>query len=192
MPMGATQTNCYIIEVNGSELIIDPGMGALSWLESTLTNPKAILNTHGHFDHVWSNQVVKEQLNIPIYVPEDDNFMLLEDPLYRDTPPSEADYLVKPDETVTIDGIEITFWHYPGHTPGSSIIQIGDKLFSGDVIFERSIGRTDFPFSNPEDMKNSLRRYQQLETDYITYPGHGNETSVFKEKQNLDYWITLL
>ncbi|HIP31040.1 MAG TPA: MBL fold metallo-hydrolase, partial [Sulfurospirillum arcachonense] len=79
-PMGAYQTNCYIVEVEGKEFIIDPGMDATDWVLKNTTNPVAILNTHGHFDHVWSNKELKEKLNIPIYVPKDDEFMLKDDP----------------------------------------------------------------------------------------------------------------
>ena len=70
--MGPYQTNCYIITVQGKDFIIDPGVDATQWVTTNVTNPIAILNTHGHFDHVWSNQAVKEQLNIPIYCPKED------------------------------------------------------------------------------------------------------------------------
>jgi len=62
-PMGATQTNCYIVTVEGKDFIIDPGMGATKWVLDNVTNPVAILNTHGHFDHVWSNKEVQDSQN---------------------------------------------------------------------------------------------------------------------------------
>ena len=147
-PMGPYQTNCYIITVDGKDFIIDPGVGAAKWAIEHTTNPVAILNTHGHFDHVWSNAELKEKLNIPLYAPKDDLFMLTNDPLGQGTPPSKPDYLVSNDETIEIKNVKFTFLHFPGHTPGCSVIQVGDVWFSGDFLFERSIGRWDFPASD--------------------------------------------
>ena len=81
------------------------------------------------------------------------------------------------------------FRHFPGHSPGCSTIEIGDAMFSGDFIFERSIGRTDFPFSSPDDMRASLERFKQLDYDKTIYPGHGATTTIRQEQQYADYWI---
>jgi hydroxyacylglutathione hydrolase len=191
-PMGDYQTNCFIVTIDGKDIIIDPGIDALSWIKMNVTEPVAILNTHGHFDHVWSNDVVKKEFNIPIYCPEGDVFMLENDPLMRNTPPSEADYYVKPNETIELLGEKITFHHFPGHTPGCSAIEIGDNLFSGDFIFQGSIGRVDFPFSSPEDMKESLQRVISWDKDFTVYTGHGDATNLSKEKNSLKAWLNYL
>jgi len=188
-PMGATQTNCYIVTVDGKDFIIDPGMGATRWVLDNVTNPVAILNTHGHFDHVWSNQEVQEALKIPIYCPKEDAFMLKDCPLGQPTPPSEADYEVIGDELLDLEGVKIQYRLYPGHTPGCSIIEIGDVWFSGDFLFEQSIGRWDFPFSSGEDMANSLERAMKLEGDFTVYPGHGMSTTLKAEQRVMPYWI---
>ena len=99
-PMGPYQTNCYIVTIDGKDLIIDPGVDATSWVLRNTTNPIAILNTHGHFDHVWSNQELKEELNIPLYCPKDDCFMLENDPFSQGTPKSVPDFKVKPNEKI--------------------------------------------------------------------------------------------
>jgi glyoxylase-like metal-dependent hydrolase (beta-lactamase superfamily II) len=191
-PMGETQTNCYIITIDGKDIIIDPGMRSLPWIKNHVTEPVAILNTHGHYDHVWSNTEVKKEFNIPIYCPEGDIFMLENDPLMRSTPPSEADFAVKPNETIELLGKKITFHHFPGHTPGCSAIQIGDNLFSGDFIFQGSIGRVDFPFSSPEDMIDSLQRVLSWEENLTVYPGHGMPTSLEREHDSLKAWLNYL
>jgi len=188
-PMGATQTNCYIVTVEGKDFIIDPGMHATKWVLDNVTHPVAILNTHGHFDHVWSNAEVKKALNIPIYCPKDDIFMLSDDPLGQGTPKSTVDYTVIGDEKVTIAGIEIQFRHFPGHTPGCSIIEIGDVWFSGDFLFQKSIGRWDFPASNGKDMVKSIEKALKVEGDYTIYPGHGMSTTLKAEQKILPYWI---
>ena len=187
--MGAYQTNCYIATIDNKDFIIDPGMGATQWVLDNVTNPVAILNTHGHFDHVWSNAEVKEKLNIPIYCPKDDVFMLTDDPLNQGTPPSKPDYIITGDEDLEIEGIKIKFRHFPGHTPGCSIIEIQDVWFSGDFLFEKSIGRWDFPSSSGEDMVKSLEKALTLEGDYTIYPGHGMSTTLKAEQRVIPFWI---
>ncbi len=187
--MGATQTNCYIVTVDGKDLIIDPGMNATKWVLENVTNPVAILNTHGHFDHVWNNAEIKSSLNIPIYCPKEDAFMLTDDPLGQGTPKSHPDHLIVGDESLTIDGIELKFRHFPGHTPGCSIIEIGDVWFSGDFLFEQSIGRWDFPASSGVDMVKSLEKAMSIKENYTVYPGHGNSTTLKAEQRIMHYWI---
>jgi len=188
-PMGATQTNCYIVTVEGKDLIIDPGMDATKWVLNNITNPVAILNTHGHFDHVWSNKELKETLKIPLYCPKDDIFMLQKCPLGQPTPPTTADVSISGDETVNIEGIQIKFRHFPGHTPGCSVIEIDDVWFSGDFLFQQSIGRWDFPFSSADEMLKSLEKAMKIKEDYTLYPGHGLSTTLKAEQRVMPYWI---
>ena len=188
-PMGAYQTNCYIATIDGKDFIIDPGMGATQWVLDNVTNPVAILNTHGHFDHVWSNAEVKEKLKLPIYCPKGDVFMLTDDPLNQGTPPSEPDVIIVGDEELEIEGVKIKFRHFPGHTPGCSIIEIEDVWFSGDFLFEQSIGRWDFPSSSGEQMADSLQRALTIKEDYTIYPGHGMSTTLKAEQRVIPFWI---
>jgi len=188
-PMGAYQTNCYIATVDGKDFIIDPGMGATQWVLDNVTNPVAILNTHGHFDHVWSNAEVQEKLRLPIYCPKGDVFMLTDDPLNQGTPPSEPDFIIVGDEELNIEGVKIKFRHFPGHTPGCSIIEIKDVWFSGDFLFEQSIGRWDFASSSGEDMVKSLEKALTIEGDYTIYPGHGMSTTLKAEQRVIPFWI---
>lgn len=188
-PMGGTQTNCYIVTIDKKDFIIDPGTGATKWVLNNVTNPVAILNTHGHFDHVWSNHEVQEALKIPLYCPKDDIFMLSKCPLGQSVPPSKADYEVVGDEELTIKGVKIQYRHFPGHTPGNSIIEIEDVWFSGDFLFEESIGRWDFPFSSGEAMLKSLKKAITLKGDYTVYPGHGLPTTLKAEQKIMPYWM---
>ena len=188
-PMGMYQTNCYIITEDGKDFIIDPGVGAAAWVMRNVTNPVAILNTHGHFDHVWSNAEVQEKLGIPLYTPKGDVMLLTASDWMPDMPHSFPDVEVEPDQEFDFDGVKVKFRHFPGHCPGCSMIEIGDAMFSGDFIFERSIGRTDFPFSSPDDMKASLKRFKELNFDKTLYPGHGGTTTIKQEQQYADHWI---
>jgi len=188
-PMGVYQTNCYIVTVEGKDLIIDPGVDATEWVMKHVANPVAILNTHGHFDHVWSNAALKQQLNIPLYCPQEDIFMLTDDPLGQGTPKSIPDHEITGDTQLDIQGIKVRYRHFPGHTPGCSIIEISDVWFSGDFLFEQSIGRWDFPASNGEDMIRSLEKAMQIKEDYTIYPGHGMSTTLKAEQRVIPYWI---
>jgi glyoxylase-like metal-dependent hydrolase (beta-lactamase superfamily II) len=188
-PMGVYQTNCYIVSIEGKELIIDPGVDAAEWVIRHVSNPVAILNTHGHFDHVWSNAAIKKALEIPIYCPKPDSFMLTDDPLGQGTPKSTPDYEVIGDEALEIKGLKIKYRHFPGHTPGCSIIEIDDVWFSGDFLFQQSIGRWDFPASSGEDMIKSLEKALTIQNDYTIYPGHGLSTTLKAEQRVIPYWI---
>lgn len=187
--MGEYQTNCYIVTIQNKDFIIDPGMDATEWVIDNITNPVAILNTHGHFDHVWSNSELQKKLNIPLYTPIQDKAYLTDSTWMPGLPPSTPDVEVKANEEFDFDGVKVKFRHFPGHTPGSSTIEIDKAMFSGDFIFERSIGRVDFPYSNPDDMKESLRRFKKLDFDKTIYPGHGNTTTIKQEQEYTDYWI---
>ena len=187
--MGMYETNCYIITQDGKDFIIDPGVGATAWVMRNVTNPVAILNTHGHFDHVWSNTEVKEKLGIPLYTPQGDVMLLTSSDWIPNLPHSFPDVQVKPDEEFDFDGVSVKFRHFPGHCPGCSTIEIGDAMFSGDFIFERSIGRTDFPYSSPSDMIKSLNKFKEITYDKTMYPGHGGTTTIKQEQQYADYWI---
>ncbi len=190
--MGPYQTNCYIVTVDEKDFIIDPGVDATAWVKANVTNPVAILNTHGHFDHVWSNAQLQKDLGIKLYTPKDDTFLLVSSNWMPDLPPSVPDVEIEGDETLDFDGTTVQFRHFPGHCPGCSTIEIGDAMFSGDFIFERSIGRTDFPYSSPNDMKKSLQKFKQLDYDKTIYPGHGGTTTIQQEQKNSDYWIQSL
>ncbi|MDR0579958.1 MAG: MBL fold metallo-hydrolase [Campylobacteraceae bacterium] len=191
-PMGTFQTNCYIIFLPKGEIIIDPGIDATKWVESKVITPLAILNTHGHFDHVWSNHKLQESLKIPLYAPKKDVFMLQNDTFGYGMPSSKPDFEVDGDQKFDIGGEIVEFLHFPGHTPGCSVIRIKDAIFSGDFIFKNSIGRTDFPYSSPEDMKKSILKFLEFRGDLKVYPGHGESTSVKAEQKNLPSWLEYL
>ena len=192
-PMGGPQTNCYIVTIDNKDLIIDPGMGATQWVLENTTNPIAILNTHGHYDHVWSNKELKEALNIPIYTPKEDRFMLIEDTFLNIAPPpSEPDIEIIGDTVLDIEGIKVEYLWMPGHTKGCSIIIINDCCFSGDFIFENSIGRVDFGYSNPEDMKKSIKKFLAFDFDKKVYPGHGNPTTIKTEQGRIGAWLNYI
>jgi glyoxylase-like metal-dependent hydrolase (beta-lactamase superfamily II) len=190
--MGPYQTNCYIVSVDGKDFIIDPGVGATEWVVQNVTNPVAILNTHGHFDHVWSNAQLQKELQLKLYINKQDVMLLQSSSWMPDLPPSTPDVTIEGDQELDFDGVKVKFRHFPGHTPGCSTIEIEDAMFSGDFIFEKSIGRTDFPYSSTQDMKKSLQKFKTIPYDKTIYPGHGGTTTIQQEQQYSDYWIAQL
>lgn len=189
---GAYETNCYIIQVNNADFIIDPGQGAFDFVKKNVKNPKAILNTHGHFDHIWDNEAVKNAFKIPLYIHKNDAFML-DDVFKMGYTPSKADVLVSDEREIDIAGVKFRFLFFPGHTPGSCMIElVGENLaFSGDFLFKGTIGRYDFPYSSPSLMKESLEKVALLDKNLRLLPGHGDESSLEKEQQNLRYWLNV-
>ncbi len=196
-PFGVYETNCYIVQTPQGELIIDPGMGSARWILESTQNPLAILITHGHFDHIFDVAILKENLkDVPIYCPKDDSFMCESDCFDTGLTPFVPDVLVacnRSREDFVLQGIAFSYLHFPGHTPGCSIVLIGDRIYSGDFIFKRSIGRYDFPYSSQQDMKDSLLRFQNLEVENLEiFPGHGASTYLAYEQNNVGLWISRL
>lgn len=188
---GEYATNCYILKGEQGDLVIDPGQGSFDWVMQNTGKIAAVLNTHGHFDHVYDDAKL-QRAGAKIYIHEEDAFMLRADPFETMPESIEADVLVKGQEqSFEIAGFNVKFSLFAGHTPGSCMIEAGGAIFSGDVIFKGSIGRWDFPFSSGEQMRESLHKILQIKGDFTLYPGHGPNTSLQAEKQNLKYFLQL-
>ena len=186
MPLGSYQTNTYIVKAreDGKEcVIIDPGFEAdtiLDYLNEQGLTAKAILLTHGHFDHVGAVKELAAETGCQVWIhPAEATLppMMTAGPLYYTHTYAEGD-AISP-----IDGMELTVLHTPGHTPGSVCLLYGQHLFSGDTLFEGSCGRVDFPGGSPQQMLESLNRLAALSCDYRIHPGHGNSTTLDREKR---------
>lgn len=203
---GIYATNCYILKTNLGDFIIDPGKNSCEWVLENVQNPLAILNTHGHFDHIWCNAELKSKLKIPILCPKEDCFMLKSDCFNLGLTPQAPDIEVENNQVFyfgenglledkafskdTIkDAIKVEYMFYPGHTPGCSMIKIDDYIFSGDFMFYRTIGRSDFPYSSDDAMRESLKKFGEIPYDLPLYPGHGENTSIKAEQGNLRFYI---
>lgn len=187
---GVYETNCYILFTPKGEFIIDPGTDALLFIKKHVKKPLAILNTHGHYDHIWDNAKVKKEYNIPIYIHKNDAFMLHDD-FNQGYDSSDADFLVDNEDILNICGVDFKFHFLPGHTPGCTMIEIVGKniMFSGDFLFYRSIGRWDFPYSDANLMKQSLEKVMTYKEDFKLLPGHGQETTLKEEQAHLPSWL---
>lgn len=138
-------TNTFLlISDAGHAVIIDPAADVQNY-EQILQEHNAVLTTllctHGHFDHVGSAEALRRKYHAVLYCEADD---LAGDKMY---PLSEADHGYAEGQTVTVDELQFTAWHTPGHTPGSVVLLCGEYLFCGDTLFAGSIGRTDLELS---------------------------------------------
>ena len=188
LPLGAYQTNCYIIHDESSKrcCVIDPGytpeiiLDELNALGLTL---EAILLTHGHFDHVGGVKELVAETGCDVYLcPADLSMppMFTAGKLHYSHTYGEGD-------TLLLAGLTIRVLHTPGHTPGSVCLLVGDTLFSGDTLFAGSCGRTDLPGGSYNTIRKSLARLASLETNYWVRPGHGESTTLAQEKRYNPY-----
>lgn len=204
LPLGQLNTNCYLIwdEETHEALIIDPADNGTFISEQILElklKPTHIILTHAHFDHILGLLEVKLNFDTPILMHQADQFLLESLPqrakhwLQIDVPPAPpVDQFIKEGDTISFSGVndaasETLFKvvETPGHTPGSIALYNHEIILTGDTLFKDSIGRYDFSYSNYKDLKNSLNKLFELPEQLVVYPGHGKQTTLKAEKNNL-------
>jgi hydroxyacylglutathione hydrolase len=184
-------TNCWVLAVDGGAdaVVVDPGFdpeGIRSLLDGAGRRPAAVLLTHAHFDHAWqAGELAGEE--VPVFVHEDDAIAFEDVDAWNpgfDNPLAPVKDLrpVADGEVLRFAGVELEVRHTPGHTPGHCCITTDAAVVSGDLVFRGSIGRSDFPNSSPADMERSLRWFRTLDDDLDVLPGHGEPTTVGRER----------
>lgn len=193
IPVGKFQANCYLLiqEDTQETVVIDPGSDSLLIQQKISENackPAFILLTHGHFDHIMSVNDIASQYNIPVYIHKEDAGKLRDEKqnyarqFLRAVCQVHWDRLLEDGERLPFGKEEILVIHTPGHSRGSVCYRAGNLLFSGDTLFENSIGRTDLGDGDSEELMNSLKKLCAVQEDLIVYPGHGNSTTLKNEK----------
>ena len=181
--VGKWKVNCYLISLGKLGWIIDPGdefENIVHDLELDSFQLKGIINTHGHFDHIGAVAAIKEKYKIPFFIHSRDKRIVTQGNLYRrmvgdDTvvvTPLIDDYLddLRPLE---ISDKKILIHYIPGHSTGSVCFEIEGNLFSGDIVFENNIGRTDLPGGNKSLLAGSVNYIFDKFTGFQIHPGHG-------------------
>lgn len=195
--LGPLSTNCYLIENEKSKelVIVDPASCPKSLREHISEigyTPKAILLTHGHFDHVMGIDKFVQEYDLPVYLHEEEVQVLANADLNL-AGQFNLSYIydkgigVKDGETLQLAGMEFRVIHTPGHTAGGCCYYMEKEkmLISGDTLFEQSVGRTDFPTGSMSVLVRSIReKLLCLPEDTKVYPGHGGETTIGTEKQH--------
>ncbi|MBY4130524.1 MBL fold metallo-hydrolase [Rhodococcus fascians] len=216
-PAGMFQTNCYILaQDDASEcVVVDPGQDAADPLIDFLTRssltPTAVLLTHGHLDHTWSVEPICAKYGIAAHIAPEDRYML-SDPI-KGTGPALAAVLgdiefrepstvvdIADGDVLELAGIEFTVVHTPGHTQGSVVFLTRADgpdgavplALTGDTLFAGSIGRTDLPGGDHDQLLRSIAtRLLPLGDDTVVLPGHGGQSSIGQERESNPFLVGL-
>ncbi|MHC1693955.1 MAG: MBL fold metallo-hydrolase [Eubacteriales bacterium] len=197
--VGAIQTNCYLVtdEVTGKAAYVDPGDDASRLLEKLTEKGLTldlILLTHSHFDHILAVQPLAAATGARVAVHtldaegvRDAGASLAGMFGTRQTPYTGHIHELRDGDSIDCGELEFKVLHTPGHTRGSSCYICGGSIFSGDTLFDGDIGRTDLKGGSDTDMTQSLKKLKSLEGDYKVYPGHGNSTTLQRERAGNEY-----
>ena len=198
--LGVVQTNCYIIsnEDTKEAIVFDPADNAgriEQYLKDNDLVCKAILLTHGHFDHILAAKNLKEAAQVKIYAHEAEAALLKDARMNVSAKMSKEiglvpDVLLKDGEILKLAGFTIRVIHTPGHTAGGAcyFFKDHDILISGDTLFHDDIGRSDLPTGNGRQLVASiLDKLMVLEDQVKVYPGHEEDTTIGYERENNIY-----
>ena len=193
------QVNTYLIQNNSGEaVIIDPACyneteqnELKNYIENNGLTVKMALSTHGHVDHILGNQFVQKTFSCPLLAHKDSEMYYKQAPSYASMFNLDASDIGHPDaeltngQTIELGELKIKVIYTPGHAEGSVCIHIPEEkvLFSGDVLFQMGIGRTDLPGGNYETLMRSINeKLFVLPKETVVYPGHGPSTTIGAEK----------
>lgn len=197
------QVNAYILIHKNECVLIDMAVYSneeynmlTKYIKERELRPTAIINTHGHLDHICGNKQLKSLYNIPVYMHTADNFLVESSLQHAQTfgfsieqaPLPDIDIL--PKMSIKIGEEEIIALHVPGHSPGSIAFYCPNDSFviTGDTLFAESIGRTDLPKGNYDTLISSIKtQLLELPKNTKVLPGHGSETSIEHEIENNPY-----
>lgn len=188
--VGQLKTNCYLVICSQTNegIVVDPGDEGSFLSEKILAlkiKPKLMIATHGHFDHLTAVEELRLNFKIPFFLHQEDLFLTKKAGQSAGFWLETKEKFLLPQEVKFIkEGEEIEFGqeklgviHTPGHTPGSiALFNRSEKiLFSGDLLFQNGVGRTDFSYSSAKDLKTSLKKILSLPPQTLVYPGHGEK-----------------
>ena len=204
-PSAVTDTNCWVVATGAGEqsVVIDPGIGIMGQLDEVIAerrlHPIAVLLTHGHFDHTFSVLPVCQARDVPAYIHPADRGQLADPwsgvgipkgtPLFGSLTFAEPDDVreLAPRDKISLAGLDFAVTHAPGHSAGSVVFGLAGTdepvVFSGDVLFAGSIGRTDLPGGSMAQMEDSLRNVMlPMDDTTVVHPGHGASTTIARER----------
>jgi len=176
LELGPFGTNTYVVicqETRDSVVVDAPGQAGKVFERLEGTNPKYILMTHDHMDHVGALSELKSELKVPIAAHAADVGNL----------PASPDMVLKDGDVVSFGKLQLRVLHTPGHTPGSLCFLTGNTLISGDTLFPGGPGKTSSPAHFAQIIESITNKLFVLPDDTKVYPGHGDSTTIEKEKE---------
>lgn len=200
--VGMVGTNCYIVFDEDTKIgaVIDPGADAKAILKAAEQAEVSIvwvLLTHGHFDHILAVHDVQKATGAKLAIHKEDLWMLGAEKLansmrsfglsrgaYEELKP---DVLAEEGTEIAVGNLTATYLHTPGHTPGSSCIQVGDVLFTGDTLFRHECGRCDLEGGDFQKMLQSLKRLSEIPENLHVLPGHEGASTLDEERHMNPY-----
>lgn len=195
MQLGPIETNCYIVydEVTKEAMVIDPAWDyptidkALTEYDLKLTK---IFLTHGHADHIGALQELRNYKDVPVYISKGDSALIQNSTnnlsmfMGKKIECTSPEFTLKDGDTISVGSTEFTVFETPGHTAGGVCLYGGGVVFSGDTLFQYSIGRTDFYGGSYEQLINSVQtKLMPLPDDTVVLPGHGPATTIGDERR---------
>lgn len=197
--INALETNCYVVSDSGQAIIVDPGsisQEVLDFVAKEDLKVKAIINTHGHADHIAGNAWFMEKTQAPLFIHElEANY--LKDPalhlgpqIRQNIPTVKPDRLLGDGDEIDIGQKSLKVLHTPGHSPGGISLSAPGVVLSGDTLFQGSVGRWDFPGADEQALQRSLQRLAQLPPETVVYPGHGPSTTIGNERNTNPFLIS--
>lgn len=199
LPLGPLGTNCYIVENDKKECVIfDPGEEGkklVQFIKDKSLKPLAVLLTHAHFDHIGALDEVREAFEVDAYIHKKEDKWLSDATLNgsnlfmmgKSISQKKAEKIISNEGTITIEGFRFEVFETPGHSPGSVSYYMRDEgyLFSGDVLFKGSVGRTDLPGGSMDVLMKSIHsKLMILPENTIVFPGHGELTLLQDEMES--------
>ena len=194
--LGRLQTNCYVVWAEGSAscVVVDPAAEPekiLDFVHGKGLKIEAVFLTHGHFDHVGAVEALREATGCALWMHKGDYLQRphpTQDFLYplHDKELGEISFCDDGD-LISAAGLTFTVFSTPGHSRGSVCYRTEKILLSGDTLFAGGCGRTDLPGGDPETIYMSLADLGELEDDILVYPGHGDSTTLAREKRYNPY-----
>jgi hydroxyacylglutathione hydrolase len=196
MPLGPVQTNAYFIWNEQNDcLIIDPGGEAdriFAFVKEKKLNPVAVLLTHAHYDHIGAVDEVRTMYRLPVYIHKKEQDWLVDPalnlsnhvPYIEEIKLKRADEILSGEGDLQVGSFQLQIVETPGHSPGSVSYYFEEEqlIFSGDALFEGSIGRTDLPGGNHEVLMKSIHdKLLTLPEETLVLSGHGRETTIQQE-----------
>jgi glyoxylase-like metal-dependent hydrolase (beta-lactamase superfamily II) len=197
--LGSMAVNSYLLVNNREAILVDVAAGAgaiIEYLQAQRIELKAILITHGHFDHISGVDQVVAKFDVPAYIHHSEANWLVNPALngsgsfafFKEVSIKTNPIQLYGDSKLKISDFVFDVIHTPGHTPGGLSYIIGSRLFTGDTLFRDSIGRTDLGAGNYQQIIASISdKLFKLDDNLIVLPGHGEESSIGYEKAHNPY-----